>query len=241
MRLRTSRRGWAIRIGGAVVALVALVGFVIPYVYVHFINKPTPHLTFEQLDAQRAKSGEPTSVSTSVDSAGFNGTWVSDDGSKAGYRVKETINGQSTEGVGQSSTVEGTVTIKEGRLSTADFSVDVASLKSDNGKRDAQFVGRIMNAEEFPVASFVATSFPPVEVPSNGATISVVVDGTLSLHGVEKAVSVSVVLRTQGDSVQIQGTVPILFADYQIENPSIGPISTGDSGEIEFLLLMRRS
>ncbi len=241
MQLRTSRRGWAIRIGGAVVALAAVVGFVIPYVYVHFINGRTPHLTFAELDAQRAKSGVSSTLSTKVDSTRLDGTWVSGDGSKVGYRVKETISGQRTEGVGQTPTVEGTVTIQKSKLIAAEFSVDVASLKSDSGKRDAQFAGRIMNTQEFPVASFVATSFPSIEVPADGSTIARDVIGTLTLHGVEKSVSVNVVLRKQDDSVQIEGSVPILFSDYEIENPSIGPISTGDMGEIEFLLLMRRS
>ena len=246
MPIRTTRRGWIIRgvIGTVVLVAVGAVG--IPYVYVHFINKPEPRLTFEQRDAEEAKVADSAGV---VDSAGtdvpqgndVSGTWVVGDGSEIGYRVKESINGQATKAVGRSSTMEGSVTVADGKLAAAEFSVDVATLTSDSARRDGQFTGRIMNVEEFPVASFASLSTPDLTLPADGSTVPISVDGVLTMHGVEKTVTVAVEMRTKDDTVQIQGSIPVLFADYGILNPSLGPIKTGDTGLIEFLLTMRKS
>ncbi len=245
MAERSSKRKWIFR-GAAAAVLLAVVGLVgIPYVYVHFINKPAPRLTFDQLDAEAAKSSDSTAATTdatsgsSADDAA--GTWTVAEGSEVGYRVKEEISGQATEGVGRTSTVEGSLTVADGKLATAEFSVDVASLKSDSSRRDSQFTGRIMNTEEFPVASFASSSTPEVSLPGDGTTTSASVDGVLTLHGVEKTVTVTVQMRKVDDTVQLQGSIPVTFADYGIDNPSIGPVKTGDTGEIEFLLTMKRT
>ena len=237
---RTGRRGWFIRllIGGVVLAAIGLVG--VPFIYTRFINDPAPRLTFENFDAQTTSTEVPVVVASEVDSD-LSGTWVVAPGSEVGYRVPEVISGQSTEGVGRSKTVEGSVTVADGRLTSAEFSVDVASLKSDSARRDAQFAGRIMNAEEFPVASFTSTSTPEVALPTDGSPTSVTVDGQLALHGAESTVSVPVELRMVDGSVQMQGSITVKFADFGIDDPSVGPVKTGDTGLIEFLLTMKRS
>jgi polyisoprenoid-binding protein YceI len=247
-----SRRVWIIRgiIGAVALGAVAAIG--VPYVYVHFINKPAPPLTFAQLDKLSAESGGDGTVAAAAtgDSAaaaavasaeGEDGTWVVGVGSEVGYRVKETLNGQATEAVGRSSTLDGSITVAGARLTSAEFSVDVTTLKSDSSRRDSQFTGRIMNAAEFPVASFTSTASPDVKVPTDGSTASVAVDGVLALHGVERPVTVMVRMRKNGDAVALQGSIPVTFADFDIVNPSIATIRTADTGEIEFLLSMKRS
>jgi hypothetical protein len=42
--------------------------------------------------------------------------------------------------------------------------------------------------------------------------------------------------RTAG-RIQAAGSVPVVFAEWGIPNPSFGPAKTGDRGELEFLLL----
>jgi hypothetical protein len=54
-------------------------------------------------------------------------------------------------------------------------------------------------------------------------------------------VTVQVTAQRSGDSFKVSGTIPVTFADYTIPNPSFGPVTTEDHGEIEFLLAFTRT
>ena len=256
---KPKRRKWR-WIAGFVVfaALFGAVG--IPYIYIHFINKPEPKLSFEQRDkelaaaAATAANSETTAVVASTDTAAastsaavastdsVDGTWKIVSPSTAGYRVKEVLNGQSTEAVGRTSGVEGTVNISGMSVTAVDLSVDMTTLASNESRRDDAFRGRIMNTEEFPVALFSLTE-PIVlgTIPDVGATATATAKGTLTMHGVEKAVEVAVTARRSASTIEVLGTIPIAFADYSVANPSIGFVKTADTGVIEFLLTLGKS
>ena len=65
--------------------------------------------------------------------------------------------------------------------------------------------------------------------------------GKLTLHGVTKDISVDLKARLNGSNLEVNGTIPITFADYGISNPSGGPASVGDNGEIELLLVFQKT
>jgi polyisoprenoid-binding protein YceI len=200
----------------------------------------------------------PTSVPTSVPSpvptpggggagvgeavTGLDGAWVVGSGSQAGYRVHETLAGQSTTAVGRTSGVTGSVTVSGHRVSKGSISVDVASIASDRSQRDQQFTGRIMDAARFPTAEFTLTK--PIDlgsVPPVGATVTATATGNLTLHGVTKPASFPATVKRSAGTVAVAGAIPVRYADYQIDNPSVGGfVSVGDSGTIEFLLVLRR-
>ncbi len=69
--------------------------------------------------------------------------------------------------------------------------------------------------------------------PSSSATAS----GDLTLHGVTRPVDVPVEARWSGTTIEVVGTIPVNFADYDIEAPSVGGfVSVEDEGEIELQL-----
>ena len=256
---KPKRRRWR-WIAGFVVfaALFGAVG--IPYIYIHFINKPEPKLSFEQRDKELAAAAAtgatsdtsaPVAASTDTTAATatstgstdtVDGTWKVVSPSTAGYRVKEVLNGQSTEAVGRTSGVEGTVTIGGTSVTAVDLSVDMTTVASNESRRDDAFRGRIMNTGEFPVALFSLTE-PIVlgTIPDVGATATATAKGTLTMHGVEKAVEVAVTARRSASTIEVLGTIPIAFADYGVANPSIGFVKTEDTGVIEFLLTLGKS
>ena len=47
--------------------------------------------------------------------------------------------------------------------------------------------------------------------------------------------------RRTGDVIGVQGITTITFSDYGIDNPSGGPASVGDSGQLEFVVQLRPS
>ena len=221
-----------VAIGLAAIAYVA-----IPYVYIHFINDPKPELTFANRDKELAKSGISALPASSTD-----GEWVIAQPSTAGYRVKETLNGQSTEGVGRTNTIDGSFMLLGPTVKSGEFSVDVSTLTSDQTRRDNQVKGRLLATDQFPVATF--TIDQPIElgtIPADGTTIAAKAAGTLSLRGVEKPVTLDLQARLSGDSIDVLGKTTIVFADFEIPDPSKKPfVTTVQSGVLEVSLKLAR-
>jgi polyisoprenoid-binding protein YceI len=71
--------------------------------------------------------------------------------------------------------------------------------------------------------------------------INVKATGKLTLHGTSKEITIDLAARRNGVNIEVNGTVPITFSDYGIDNPSGGPASVGDSGEMELLVIFARS
>lgn len=65
--------------------------------------------------------------------------------------------------------------------------------------------------------------------------------GDLTLHGVAKSVTFLVEATFQSGQVGVLGQIPIVFADYDIPNPSNARISTEDNGLLEFVLIFDRA
>jgi polyisoprenoid-binding protein YceI len=73
-------------------------------------------------------------------------------------------------------------------------------------------------------------------IPAAGLQRTFQARGQLTLRGVTKAVVVQLTARHAGSTIDVSGSFPIKFADWNIPNPSLGPATTGDSGTLEFLL-----
>src|SRR5205823_386720 len=174
--------------------------------------------------------------------ASFDGTWVATTGSQAGYRVKEVLFGQSTEAVGRTGNVDGALTLSGTAVQTVDISIDLASVTSDKSQRDNQFRNRIMNVTRYPTATFKLTQ--PIDLgtlPTDGAAVSVPATGELTLHGTKQTITTTISAKRTGGTIEVNGTIPVVFADYGIPNPSFGPASTDNHGVIEFLVAFTKS
>ena len=167
--------------------------------------------------------------------------WITTEGSEVGYRVSEVLFGIDTEGVGRTEDVTGSVTLIDTTMTEAEFTVDVASMKSDDGRRDGQFRGRIMETQTFPTASFTLTS--PIDLgitATEGATLDTTISGELTMHGVTNPVSFEIAAKIEGNRLGVIGTIPITFVDYDIVDPSITGITVKPEGVIEFVLVFSR-
>jgi polyisoprenoid-binding protein YceI len=185
-------------------------------------------------------------ATTSPDAGGgaasdVEGDWVATDASELGYRVTEVLFGVDTQGVGRTNQVSGGLTIEGTDVTAAEFEVDMASVESDDGRRDNQFRGRIMATDEFPTATFVLTS--PIElgeIPEPDVQITATAVGDLTLRGVTNEVTFEVTAQLTEGRIGVLGSIPVVFADYEIANPSIPGITTEDNGLLEFVLVFER-
>ncbi len=173
-----------------------------------------------------------------VDAPAGSQVWDITDASELGYRVKEILFGVDTEGVGRTNQITGSLVISGTQVTDAEFVVDVASIESDDGRRDNQFRGRIMSTDEFPTATFTLTE--PIELGTEaieGATVDATATGELTLRGVTNPVVFDVSARLENGKIGVLGNIPVVFAEYSISNPSTGGITTEDVGLLEFVLV----
>jgi polyisoprenoid-binding protein YceI len=212
-----SKLRWILVAVGVVLA-VAVVG---PWVYINFIEGDPP--------ARLSLDDATTSTTAS-------------DGSQAGYRVKEVLFGQDAEAVGRTADVTGKITIDGTTVTDGSFTVDLTTVTSDQSRRDGQFHNRIMETSKFPKATFELTK--PIDlgsVPAGGTEVKTSATGNLTVHGVTKPVTFDVVAKHDASSIAINGSIPVVFDDYSIPEPSFGPATVQDHGEIEFLLVLQPS
>ena len=220
-------------IGVVVLAIGAVAG---PWVYINLIKEDAP-------DQLRLEPAAQTAVETTIADATstIDGTWAIATDSIVGYRVKEVIVAQSTEGVGRTSAVQGTLNIASGQVTEAQFSVDMTTLKSDSSRRDGQVNNRILDTATYPTATF--TLKQPITLTPEalaGSDLTTQATGTLTLRGVTKDIELTLIARLANDVIEVNGSIEIIFADWSIPDPSISAIVVEDRGQLEFLLRFTR-
>lgn len=233
-------------------ALAALIGLLVlvpvgTYTYFNFLTEDAPERLSLQSRPTAAASSTPTtsaapSPARTRGSSELTGTWRPTAESQLGYRVKEVAFGQRKEAVGRTNQVTGTMTADGSTVTAVDLTVDMASVESDEDRRDNQFRGRIMDVATHPTATFRLTQpLQLASVPADATPVDVKATGELTLRGTTKSVTFDLKALRRGDQVAVQGALPITFADWGIPNPSIGPISTEDHGELELLVVFERA
>jgi polyisoprenoid-binding protein YceI len=230
-----------------VIGAIALVALVIAVFYAFVLLKDDAP---EKLDsdsrdsalATTTSAGEPPETTAVETAASPDGDWVIvGDASTVGYRIQEVLAGVDVEAAGRTDQVTGSLTILGTQATAGEFSVDMATIVSDDGRRDGQFRGRIMNVDQFPTATFVLTS--PIDfgaVPLDGSSVVATASGELTLRGVTRPVTFEVDARLEGGRIGVLGSIPILFSDYQIPDPSNAVAKVKDDGLLEFVLIFDR-
>ena len=225
--MMTVKKRWLV----LVVLLVAAVAAA-PWGFRTFIEgSPEPALTLPS-GAQPA--------TTAVD-----GSWTVQADSQAGYRARQKLLYQPIEVSGRTSKITGSATVAESRLVSADFVVDAASLQSAHRGRDEKFRGTdVMDAGKFPTAEVkVTTPVDLTSVPDTGKAADVEIPLTVTLHGVTRPESAHTSIQRNGDRVDVAGTIPIRFADYDVHPPKLlgGVLEIQPEATIEFLVRLAKN
>jgi polyisoprenoid-binding protein YceI len=257
---------WLKRALIAVPVVIVLVYAAI-FVYTKWINDPAPKLTIDDArelalgtdpattDVVVVESAVPATTeavpasteatvtnaaaetTSAVPPSETDGVWTITSGSEFGYRVKEVLGGVDAEAVGRGEDITGSITIDGANVIEGTFEVQVGTIASDNGMRDGQFRGRVMETDEFPTASFELTE--PIDfgkVPAVNGEVTTTATGNLTLHGVTQPVTFDVTAVRGPQRIAVVGSIPIVFGDYDIDNPSNSAVTTRDNGLLEFNL-----
>jgi polyisoprenoid-binding protein YceI len=239
---RTRTRRLALWLAGAAVAVVVLVvgG---AFIYIHFISGPAPAPL--RLSAGSPSASSPAPVAGTQAAAGgtgaLAGSWRVASGSVVGYRVNEVLAGQNNVAVGRTSSIAGSMLISGTTVKSAQFTVQMATIHSDESQRDAQFNGRIMDTSTFPTGTLKLTA--PIQlapVPADGVVKTYHAAGQLTLHGRTRPVTFALKAERTSSGLEVSGSIPIVFANWGIANPSFPPfVTTQNHGELEFLVKFR--
>lgn len=232
--------------GVVVLAIGAVAG---PWIYINLIKQDAPDvLTLEPSVTTTTAAGEPAETTTTVaatvttvDTSATDGEWAVVAESIVGYRVKEVVIGQKTEGVGRTSAVTGSLKIADQKVLNAEFTVDMTTLKSDSTRRDRQVNTRILDTATYPTATFVLKE--PITLTPEvlaGSELTVNTTGTLTLRGITKDIAVTLIARLVDDVIEVNGSIELVFADWSIPDPSISAIVVEDRGQLEFLIRFAR-
>jgi polyisoprenoid-binding protein YceI len=226
------RRWWRWVVAAAVV--VVALAIAVPLIYIHFIEGTPP----SKLVLPTTHSTSAAASGTGSDTASTDGTYLVGSGSEAGYRVTEVLIGQNSTAVGRTTSIWGSVTISGASVTTGTFTVDMASVVSDQSERNGQFDGRIMNVAQYPTATLKLTT--PIAlgtIPPVGSNATYTATGNLTMHGLTRQVTFPLTAERTSDGIFALADVPIVFADWNIANPSIGGfVTTDSSGTLEVLV-----
>jgi polyisoprenoid-binding protein YceI len=226
----------------AIVALVIVgLGLVVgPWAYINLIKDDAPSaLTIDDNSDATIPSGsiEQDTISD------LNGEWVVTSGGESvvGYRVKEVLFGQSTEGVGRTREIQGQLTVTNDQVTNVSSTVQMGTLTSDAANRDRQFNGRIMDTSSYPTSTFVLTQ--PIALPANalsGEVITVNAQGDLTLRGTTRPVQFPLQAKVEGATFTVVGNITIVFNEWGIPEPSLPGITVEPDGLLEFSLVFVR-
>jgi polyisoprenoid-binding protein YceI len=220
-------------IGGLAALIVVVVGGT--WLYIHVIEGPAP----APLSLKSATASTPAASSSGT----VAGTWRVVSGSVVGYRVNEVLAGQNNVAVGRTSAISGTMTISGTSVTAASFSVQMGTIRSDQSQRDTQFNGRIMDTATYPTGTLTLTA--PIalgSLPGDDVVRAFHAAGNLTLHGQTRPVTFSLQAERTAAGIEVSGSIPVLFADWGIANPSFGSfVTTQDHGLLEFLIKFGKS
>jgi polyisoprenoid-binding protein YceI len=239
-RLRPSRLvRWLI--GGIVALVVLVVGGT--WLYIHVIEGPAPAPLSLRSGSAASPSAAGTGTAGTAAAASVAGQWRVAAGSVVGYRVNEVLAGQNNVAVGRTSAISGGMTVDGRSVTAAAFTVQMATIHSDESERDVQFDGRIMDTSAYPTGTLTLTE--PIDLgtlPADGVIRSYQATGNLMLHGKTRSVTFTLQAERTSAGIEVSGSIPIVFADWDIGNPSFaGFVTTQNNGLLEFLIKFSRA
>jgi polyisoprenoid-binding protein YceI len=182
----------------------------------------------------------PSAADSPVGST-LDGTWTVGPGSLGGFRIEQTVLFMTSDVVGHTKDVSGSVVVSGDHVISGTFELDLTTITA-GGKAQPQF-GISLDTGVYPTATFRLEA--PMAVPAgfaSGVPVATTAVGRLTLHGTTREVTASVSGQRDGASILLVGSIPMVLADWGIEGPrGYGPLaSVADHGSAEFLLVLRR-
>jgi polyisoprenoid-binding protein YceI len=180
---------------------------------------------------------------TAVPPAGpLAGDWQIAAGSRAGFRIPETVLLASNEVVGRTTQLTATAQLTSTQLSHIVVRVDLRAI-TISGKHQPAF-DTSLDTARYPTGIF-ALAQPIALSPSftDGSTARLTATGQLTFHGTTQSGSVVLTARRSGNTIDIAGSTSVLLARWHVAPPAgLGPLgSLADHATAEFLIVLHHT
>ena len=167
--------------------------------------------------------------------------------SEVRYRVREQLAGLRfpNDAVGATRAVEGGLALDgQGRIIEMEskFSVDLATLRSDEPKRDNYLRRNTLDTDRYPTIVLVPTELRGLRLPPPATgTASFTLLGNLSVRRATGPTAWEATATFNGDEVTIRAKTAFRFADFDLRIPRVASVlSVEDLIRLEADLLLRR-
>lgn len=167
------------------------------------------------------------------------GSWTVADGSEAGYRVDEVLNGEDVTVVGRTGDVTGAVEITDSALTEGQVIVDLSTVTTDSDQRDQYFRSQAVNTSIHADATFTLDGPGDLGDLAESGSATVTVPGSLEINGTTQQVEAELqVTRTPEGTLAVSGASDLTWSDYGVEAPDLGFVSVQETGQIEYSLIL---
>jgi polyisoprenoid-binding protein YceI len=201
---------WIIRGAG----LLFVLGFGIPYVYVHYVTpKPPGPLSFDDVNETSAPDDSTRALPTN---------WTVVQPARTSYVVIDRGDSNTnvdTRRTASTSIVSGSAVLTRDQIEKVTITVSLTTLGSNDPNRDKRFRSSITASDKFPLA---VLTIGPSAVSFRNST-EATVEGTINLIGLDRTASIE--LRTRrvrgrfGERVELTGSAPLVWASWGIADP----------------------
>jgi polyisoprenoid-binding protein YceI len=98
------------------------------------------------------------------------------------------------------------------------IAIDATSLDTDNGLRDGQMHGKVLESERYPRIEFVPEALDVLEASASSARVAL--SGTLRMHGGEWPLTIPAEVGAEGDGLRVKGSFRIPYVDWGMRDMS---------------------
>lgn len=199
-------------------------------------NVASGELSLDDLDpvttTQAIQNGAETTSSAQADTPLPNGlaSTYTVASATATYSVDESLQGLSTQGVGTTNSVTGTLEPGDGFT----FTIDLLSFTSDQAKRDTRVRDWF---EAAPEATFSGDAFALAASPTAGEVVTASVVGDLTVNGITQQTTWLVEARLESDgTISVTGETDIVLSDFDVPVVTSNFVKMEDGATLEVLL-----
>ena len=115
--------------------------------------------------------------------------------------------------------------------------IDVESFEFEYDLMQEHFAEKYMETDKFPQAVFKGKIIADISNIKDATEVDV--SGEMTIHGIEKELNVKVNISKKDDLTFIKCKIPIVFKDYNVEEPSILTKSVAKDVEVKTTLYLK--